>query len=431
VVQQRQAMLRPIPLEWARSLAPASQNVGCQPCSSYKVLVNSWRKALKWTVGLDHALTTMLASIASVKLLGDQLWIKVVSPASTGKSALCEAVSVNSQYVCAKSSIRGFFSGYREGSQGVDAGLVPLIRDKTLVTKDGDTLLQSPNLPQILSEGRDLYDGTSRTHYRNMVVQDHSGVRTTWILCGTSSLRQLDSSELGERFLDCVIMEDIDDELEEEIGWRVANRADRSMGMESNGKPETHNEPAMAEAMQLTGGYVSWLRENAGSMVGEIRNPDWAKWLCVRLGKFVALMRARPSLRQDEKPEREFSARLVSQLVRLAKCLAFVLNKDEVDEEVIGRVRQVALDTARGRTLTIASMLYDADNGIEPGALSIKMGISDDKVRTLLRFLRAIRVVDHVATESIHGVHFGGRARWVLTKGMEQLYEQVVQAENV
>src|SRR5690606_14950694 len=125
--------------------------------------------------------------------------------------------------------------GVDDGS-GEDYSLISKLGGKTLVVKDGDTLLQSPNLGQILSEARDLYDTVSRSSYRTKQGgRDYQGVRMTFILCGTSSLRKIDSSELGERFLDCVIMEGIDNDLEDEILWRVANRVERNMGVEADG----------------------------------------------------------------------------------------------------------------------------------------------------------------------------------------------------
>lgn len=417
-----------VPKDWfgSRSRKGGSGDViGCLECRNYRTMISAWRKALKWTDGLDHALATMLASVASVKSVGDQLWVKIIGPASSGKSVLCEAISVNDKYILAKSTIRGFHSGFRTEGGEEDNSLVSLLYDKTLVTKDGDTLLQSPNLPQILSEARDLYDSTSRTHYRNAVSRDYQGVRMTWILCGTSSLRQIDSSELGERFLDCVIMEEIDDELEDEILWRVANRADRNLALESNGQAQTQYEPEMAEAMGLTGGYVSYLRETANEQLGLIDNPDWAKRRCTRLGKFVAHMRARPSLRQDETAEREFAARLVSQLIRLAKCLALVLNRKTVDEMVMQRVKQVALDTSRGQTMAIAGYLYDAPEGLEIRSLSLFTNRPEDKTRTMLRFLRQIGVVEPFTPISALGVK--GRQRWRLTKKMHRLWRDVME----
>lgn len=393
------SMIEPIPDEWkveradlADSSAP-KMRLG--DCRDYRQLIGVWRKALRWTDGLDCALSVMLASITSLKSVGDALWCKVISPPSSGKSVLCEAISTCHEYVVAKSTNRGFHSGYKgAGDAEEDHSLVAELNGKTLVTKDGDTLLQAPNLGQILAEARDIYDGTSRTHYRNGKGKDYNNIRMTWILCGTSSLRQIDSSELGERFLDCVIMEGIPDELEDEILWRVANRVDRHMAVESNGHPETQYEPDMAAAMSLTGGYVKYLRENATELLSQTSIEEVDLRRITRLGKFVAFMRARPSKKQDETSEREFAARLVSQLVRLAKCLAVVLNRTTADVEVMRRVEKVAMDTSRGPTLEIVKRLVNNNDGLDMRAISLYVNTPDAKTRELVRFLGKIGAVE-------------------------------------
>jgi hypothetical protein len=402
----------------AKQSAAKKQRGGMQlaDCRSYADLTSAWRKALRWTEGLDCALSVMLATITSTKVIGDQLWVKIIGPASCGKSTLCEAVSANHEYVLAKSTIRGFHSGFGDGTE--DNSLVAQVGGKTLVTKDGDTLLQSPNLGQILAEARDLYDCTSRTHYRNKTSRDYEGVRMTWLLCGTASLRQIDSSELGERFLDCVVMDGIDDDLEDEIMWRVANRADRNLSIEANGKPETHQEPAMTLVMQMTGGYVGYLRENAIKLLTSVENPDWAKRRCARLGKFVAYMRARPSKHQDETNEREFGARLVSQHVRLAKCLAVAINHSVIDKEVMDRVRKVSLDTARGPTLLIAQRLLGVAAGMEVKGLALAINQTEDKVRPLLRFMRQIGIIQLIPDQA--------KKRYQLTKRLHRLLAEVL-----
>lgn len=337
-----------------------------------------------------------------------------------GKSTLCEALSTCTEYTVAKSTIRGFHSGFTGPGQE-DNSLIPVIKDKTLITKDGDTLLQSPNLGQILSEARDLYDSTSRTHYRNAVSRDYEGIRMTWLLCGTSSLRQIDASELGERFLDCVIMEGIDDDMEDEIIWRVANRAARNVSIEADGKMETRYEPELANAMQLTGGYVKWLRENAFEGLAKMEIREEALKQCAKLGKFVAFMRARPSQRQEETSEREFAARLVSQLTRLAMCLAFVFNKPSVDSAVMERVKRVAMDTSRGRTLAIVEYLQGkGPEGSLMSPLANSVNETEDNTRTLLRFLRKIGVTEFFEPSAIKGVK--QRGRWRLTERLSKLY---------
>lgn len=426
--------LKPVPEDWLDENRASKRKGGGTsggelvpiPCESWDVVVSAWRKALKWIDGLDCALSVMLASVTSTRAVGDQLWVKIQSPASTGKSDLCEALAVNARYVLAKSTIRGFHSGWREsrgdgGEDEEDTSLIAQIRNKTLVTKDGDTLLQSPNLPQILSEGRDLYDSVSRSHYRNNMGKDYKGVRFTWILAGTSSLKQIDQSELGERFLDCVIMDKIDDDLEDEILWRVVNRSERNLSLEADDKnPESQYDPEKLEAMCLTAGYIDYLRLNATELLSGVFSSEQAMRLCTRYGKFVAFMRARPSKKQDEQSEREMAARLVSQHHRLAKCLAVVLNRKELDEEVMRRTRKVALDTARGPVFNLTTYLYKKAEGVESSGIEFQTGMATDKAKQLITFLRRIEVIEPLKTGR------AGPTKWILTAKLRKLYAEVV-----
>jgi hypothetical protein len=417
-----------VPKEW--TTVPDKKVLYPLACTEWKTLRTAWVKALKWTPGLDTSLACMLASVASVRMPGDQLWIKVIGPPASGKSTLCEALAVNSKYIFSKSTIKGFHSGYRSDKEGTeDHSLIVKIKDKTLVTKDGDTLLTLPNLPQVLAEARDLYDTTSRAHYRVGMSRDYQGIRMTWILCGTDSLRQLDSSELGERFLDVVLMDSIDEELEEEIGWRAVNRIIENRAIEANGQAEDHQDAAMTQAMRLTGGYIDFLRVNASKLLSEVKMSEDAARECMRLGKFVAYMRARPSKKQDESATREMSTRLRIQLTRLALCLAIVLNKPSVDSEVLARLRKVALDTARGRTFEACKHMHKAgEDGRETRALAVLLSESAEKVTGLLVFLKRIGVVEIFSRTLGPGVR--GGARWRLTESVKKIMEHVLEAKE-
>ncbi len=428
---------QPIPHSWVDPSAPGhakdhkkkvagSLDIALLKCEKWSDLINQWRKPMNWTEGLDRALSVMLASVISTPAVGDQLWVKIVSPPSTGKSVLCEALSVNKDFCLAKSTIRGFHSGYREtADENEDNSLLAQVSGKTLITKDGDTLLQSPNLSQILSEARDVYDRTSRTHYRNKSSKDYEGISMTWILCGTSSLRSLDSSELGERFLDCIIMDKIDDELEDDILYRVANRTRRGMALKSNADAGNMTDPDMLKAMQMTGGYIDYLRLNAQRLLEKVDPSDDSIRRCVHLGKFVAYMRARPSEIQEEIAEREFGARLVSQMIRLAMCIAAVLNKTDLDGEVMRRTTRVALDTARGRTLELAKYLYESgDKGLELKTLALFTNQTEQAERTMLKFMKGIGIAEFFKKELAPGVV--GRPHWRLTSRLHKLYAEVV-----
>lgn len=416
------AMLRPAPDEWLIQPKTQSSELLPAPCKSYTKLVEAWRAALRWDDGLDCALAVMLASSASTMLVGEQLWFKILGPPSSGKTTLLEGLAVDREHVISKDSIRGFYQGWRDkrGSDE-DLSVAALARGKTLATKDGDTLLKAPNLQQILSEARGLYDRVGRTHYRNAIMRDYEGHRMTWLLCGTLALREIDESELGSRFLDCVVMDSIDDDFENDVAWQAANEEADCMRRESNGRADGQHPRNLARAMRLTGGYLHYLRDNVVRLMSNVELSEARRGQCVGLGKFVAHMRARPSSSSDEaEASREFSARLVKQHVRLAKMLSVVLNRREADEEVMRRVRRVSTDTARGKPLEIVNALRRTPDGMESGSLSTKLALPQAKTSKALRFMRDIGVVRNVTLKGRRN-----RVRWMLTKKMVEMCREV------
>src|SRR5690606_23502150 len=124
----------------------------------------------------------------------------IIGPPGGGKTRIAKAISASDQ-VISKSTFTGLFSGWRDDKEE-DASLIPLISGRTLVVKDADALLQQPNAAQIFSEMRDFYDKESSVSYRHRVHRDYHNIKSTFIICGTHALRELDQAiYLGERFL--------------------------------------------------------------------------------------------------------------------------------------------------------------------------------------------------------------------------------------
>lgn len=431
------ALVGPAPSQWVTAQARPlktegevvvkSKSIATIPCETYKKCVNAWRKAMKWTDGLDSALVAMLAAVVSTKAVGDQYWIKIIGPASCGKTTIAEGIAVAQQYVRSVDAFRGFTSGYVL-PDGTTPDLASQLDGMTLITMDGDTLIQSPNLANILSDARRLYDGSLNSTFKNAADKDVKGHRMTWILCGTNSLRSIDSSELGERFIDCVVMDGIDDELEDEVLTRIAYRVNENMAVESNGSPENRYAPEIVEAMQYTGGYVEYLRQNAQPLFSKIKMSPEALHRCTRLGKFVAHMRARPSRVHNEKGEREFAGRLVSVLTRNAICTAVVMNRPSVDQDVLKRVNKIALDTSRGQPMMIVEKLLEprfSTLGLEPAQLAGILHIMPESINKLIRFMVQIKMLELNHNAGANGAKTNHK-RYVVTERMKKLYYEAL-----
>ena len=95
-------------------------------CESYSDLVLSWRKALKWSTGLDNTLAVMLASSMSTQFVGEQLWFKIIGPPSCGKTSLMEGLATARKWYLSKDTIRGFHSGWKS-EDGADVSLAQIV----------------------------------------------------------------------------------------------------------------------------------------------------------------------------------------------------------------------------------------------------------------------------------------------------------------
>jgi hypothetical protein len=85
----------------------------------------------------------------------------------------------------------------------------------------------------------------------------------------------------------------------------------------------------------------------------------------------------------------------------------------------------VALDTARGQTYDITRVLYGAgQEGLELRAVAHDTGRTDDKTRTIMRFLRRIKAAETFQTQGREGIR--STVRWRLTPRLTRLYAEVI-----
>ena len=188
-------------------------------------------------------------------------------------------------------------------------------------------------------------------------------------------------------------------------------------------------------AHALTGGYVDWLRAHVEEELSKVDISSGAEDYCVDLAELSADLRARPCedrRKIDTHDSKELPTRLARQNIRLASCLAVVLNRQQVDANVLRIVRKVALDTAFGHSLNIVrwlcspnpkvgNKLYQECGGLMSQTLEVWTGMTAERLQKYLMFLRKIDVLEWREVRQSNGA-------WVLTDRVYELYLRVIGA---
>lgn len=418
-----QKYIRQIPELWileAHQEKDRKSRVTIEECKSWDDLLNVWNEALVMTKELEGALACSLAVVLSTRMPEDQLWMKLVSVASSGKTTIAEALSTNRDFVYPKDSLTKFYSGTRLKPGQKDPSIIPKINGKTLIIKDGDPLLKAADRDAILAQARGLYDTSGRVHYNTHIDRNYENIRFSWILCGTPALRAIDNSELGERFLDYVITEKIKFQLEDKICDMVIARLFKYRGVEVNGTAEGQKTKEMLRAMALTGGYVRYLRTHMSKILNGVHPTNEQGQQCKRYARFVSFMRTRMDKGKDpEDVYREMPARLSTQHTKLALCLAGVMEEDTLSPKVMRIVKKVAMDTSRGRNLEIVQYINKQGNdGAREEAVKLTINQTIDRTQGYLRHLER--------NDILARYNNGYETRWRLKPSFRTLYKEVM-----
>ena len=426
------ARVGPVPPEWLEGAKEevakkhgSSEPMKPLPCTSYKELLNAWKRALHWRQEMEDVLSVMLACALSIEQVGDQLFFQIIGDAGGGKSRFCDAL-LTSSHCAPVEGVTGFLSGYKNDKEGTeDFSFLARNNRKLWITSEGDLLMKSPRFHELMSQQRRIFDGsTAATYKNNKKDRRYTGLRTPWIIAGTPAMLSHDQSQLGDRFLR-LFLDSPDDMEKRAILQTVGHTALRSVMKKSNGIPESQLEEFIGRAYRMTGGYVDYLLLDPESLLNRLTiDAESLVNKCAALGEFTAKLRARPNaIKKEIESTDEMPTRLTHQFVRLSCCLAAVMEEPTVTPEVIRRVTKVALDTSRGQCLEIVRYLLSQKEPKEAGAIANHTQREDWGIGKMLGFLKRIHVVEDV--EDQHKRAYGLR-KWKVTQKMKRLYEGVL-----
>lgn len=406
------------------------EHIEPMPCESFAELESIYGEALHFTGTMRHTLVSMLATVISTNTESDQVWLRVIGPPGSGKSTLAEAINADHQHVLSTDIITGITSGYRGGKSKngkKDASLVEDFMGKTVIIKDGDTLINAPNRDQVLAHLRAFYDGAIRARYRNYETKVYENIRTTFIICATDEIRSLNRTFLGERFLDCEILghEDSAPYVSRAVGNTLAKVATGFGGggnQSASGATDRVKAATFGFLLQKIEGLATAQAPTASQKVQDKLEA---------IAKFLSYMRARVRRegRDDGiayRPRVELATRLGSQLSKLSMFVAYVLDKPAIDEEVLAVIRKVAMDTANGFPLEITMAMWEAGNkGLSKRQLSVELGLAETTVWRQIQNMAELKIITRREESNRSGVRGRNLHLWRLTSDIRALCKKV------
>lgn len=417
-----------VPESWAveNEVAKAiEESLDPLPCFSFEDLVAVIKKqGLHWTQRLEDTLICVLAVIVSTGSPGDQLWMRVIGPPGSGKSTLESIVSASRDYVYLLDVFKGIMSGWRS-ADGKDNSLIPRIRGKCVMISDGDTMMQSSSLEKIMSELRRLYDRSLHGDFLNGIEIHHDNVESTFILCGTDTLRALDKSSLGERFLNCEIF-GADTDHEPYIKRSFTNTYNRLRNHLTN-EASAEQSIDFTEIKQRCMGLLQYLVEDlftSRTFQFPECSPETESKI-ESIAQVLSHVRARCADPEEAsyRSRNEVATRLTAQLTKLGVFVAIILGEKDLNGNALRIIRSVAMASGESYHMEILKELASRKEGLDAQQLSNILEISHTSVRRILDEMQTFHIVCRDERSNRSGARGRNRHVWLVTDYMKGLLD--------
>lgn len=314
------------------------------------------------------------------RLDSQPVWLFIVGPPASGKSALLQPLSGHPEiYPLSKMTTNSLVSAWTSKDKK-DASLLPLLDGKVLIMKDFTAMLsmRSQDLHEILGQLRDAYDGTVRNKYG---IGDAKYYKSKFgciaAVTVTIDKQRPMMTELGERFITYRLPPVTDCEIYRR-GMKIIER-------KSYTEVEQKLKKAAHEVLDLET-RPAVLGTQMGRMI-------------LNMAQFVAIARCEISrdrfTKEPEIPQPEVPTRLVKQLTDLAIGIAMAREKDEVTIEEVRLVQQVAIDSLTQKRIVLLKTIMHA----YPDYTTVKkvaeiMNFPEGTIRTHIEDLKLLGLVE-------------------------------------
>lgn len=351
------------------------------------------RVFLKWIHFSDSSvLDIIFGAYAAHWLPGERVWLLIVGQSGGAKTEVIRALeSIPDTYSTSNLTGKSMISGSR-GDSDQDPSLLPKLDGKVLAIKDFTNVLALPASERraILGILRDTYDGYSAKDFGHV---GHVHIRSRFgLIAGVTPAidKYADvETELGERYLKL--------RLDHTDPIAAIRRA-----LENSGKEEVMRSDLFIAMGKFFMPYFE--REQFPKI---LVSSDIQENL-ISLAHVTATIRSRvprhwksDALEYDPIPE--LGTRLAKQMSQLAKGIAIVQNRLEVDDQIFALVRRVASDSVpalRRRVLQCLSQLSKIASTEEIGR---QCKLPTKSTRTVLEDLTILKVVEKEISRDSRG----------------------------
>ena len=383
--------------------------------TEFSQVVEDFKDNIHWNGYLEDALALTMASMISVHMSSDPVWLFLVGPPGVGKSLILKALSdPNEKNSIFRSTLttETLVSGTTLND---DPSIIPALDKSTLVIKDYTAVLGLPQATQDYLMGilRDLYDGIFVRSYGNGVKRTYNS-HFGMVAGVTDMIHAVKRTELGERF---VKFEMIPPDYDPEDHIRA------SISPSEGVTPE--KEDLLLDSCQAFLGHVR------SRMDGADQDPfpeitEEVETRIVGLAQLISFLRVNVSRKADDllyRPRAEVATRAAKQLKKIARSLTYIYGLDAVDRKVYSMIRQVAADTCVGWTLEVASVLRFAKTGFSVKYIENKLQISKSTVDRALADMQMLGIVRKLEEPLRNGRKGRPRELWCLSPRIVRYWE--------
>lgn len=386
-----------------------SKEIG-PPCTFSEVLTTF----KKWIKPMDRDFMDCLMIALAVPLAnmlpGEPLWFYMIGVPSSGKTTILNAMALSDR--CSfHSSVRktSFVSGFR---MDPDPSLFNKINGKTAIFKDGTTLLamHPDERRELFAILREAFDGNVDSKpFGNGVSRAYKDLNFNVLIGVTPAIRGDIEANKGERFLNIEMRENQASAVQSLYQCYSNSMKEREMS------DELRNVCARFLNREINADNLPKIPE---SYVHRI----------VAMAQIVALLRAQVerdprdnSLKYRAAPEG--AKRVLKQMVKLARVLAIVLGKVEVDADVCRLLRKVMADTSVGFHVDIVkSFIRVGNEPLTPQDLARASQMTSDTLRRRLDDMLVLGILECHRREAPKGETV--LARYSLSDRLMSLWKQ-------